>query len=204
MAEMLDRDRVSSPERKKIYYSTMLHESERLSHLVENILDFARMEQGRKQYNFTSGQIEETVEDAVETFRLQTENKDVHLDFQSAGNLPPITYDREAMEQIMHNLLDNALKYGGAKKRIHISVNGIEGLIVIKVRDWGIGIAKEEQGKIFNRFYRVGDELTGKVKGSGIGLTIVRQIVEDHHGKVTVKSKSGEGSTFTILLPIKS
>ncbi len=203
MAEMLDRDRVSSPERKKIYYSTMLHESERLSHLVENILDFARMEQGRKHYLMEAGQIEDTIAEAVETFRLQTEGKAVQLTFSAFDDLPSITFDREAMEQVMHNLLDNALKYGGEDKRIAVSLERSGGLILIKVRDWGLGIPKADQDKIFNRFYRVGDELTGKVKGSGIGLTIVRQIIEDHHGKVSVKSKSGEGSTFIISLPVK-
>ena len=203
MAEMLDRDRVSSQERKKLYYSTMLHESERLSHLVENILDFARMEQGRKQYQMEAGQIEDSIAEAVETFRLQTEGKKVQLTFDAPDDLPAITFDREAMEQVMHNLLDNALKYGGEQKRIAVSVERSGGLILIKVRDWGIGIPRTEQNKIFNRFYRVGDELTGKVKGSGIGLTIVRQIIEDHHGKVTIKSKSGDGSTFIISLPVK-
>ena len=203
MAEMLDRNRIKDNERKKVYYSTMLHESERLSHLVENILDFARMEQGRKKYKFDLAQIETTISEAVNTFRLQTEGKIMHLGFQVVGDLPQIRFDREALEQVMHNLLDNAFKYGGAEKHIDVIVERSGPWIIIKVKDSGIGISKRDQSKIFNRFFRAGDELTGRVKGSGIGLTIVQQIIEDHKGKITVKSKPGAGSSFTISLPIK-
>jgi len=103
---------------------------------------------------------------------------------------------------VVHNLIDNACKYSGESRTIEVQLYPKGNKIVISVRDQGVGIRKEDQEKIFSRFYRAGEELTQAVKGSGIGLTIVKQIVEAHQGEVTVESSPGKGSIFNVILPV--
>jgi signal transduction histidine kinase len=105
------------------------------------------------------------------------------------------------MEQVMHNLLDNACKYSGDSRKIEVQLLSRGNRVIISIKDYGIGIRKEDHDKIFSRFYRAGEELTQSVKGSGIGLTIVKQIVEAHNGEITVESSPGKGSTFSVKLP---
>jgi signal transduction histidine kinase len=117
-------------------------------------------------------------------------------------SLPDVVFDREAMEQVIHNLLDNACKYADESRTIEVQLFSKGSKIVISVRDQGVGIRQEDQDKIFSRFYRAGEELTPTVKGSGIGLTIVKQIVEAHKGDITVESSPGKGSIFNVTLPV--
>jgi two-component system, OmpR family, phosphate regulon sensor histidine kinase PhoR len=118
--------------------------------------------------------------------------------------LPPARIDAGAIAQSLSNLLDNAVKYSNGKKDITVSLRRVEDFVVISVTDQGIGIPRDEQQKIFDRFHRVGTGLVHDVKGSGLGLAIVRHIVEAHQGKVTVESRPGEGSTFSMHLPIET
>ena len=106
------------------------------------------------------------------------------------------------MEQIIHNLLDNACKYSGDSRKIDVKIVAKGNRVIISVRDFGLGIKKEDHDKIFSRFYRAGEELTQTVKGSGIGLTIVKQLVEAHNGEIMVDSEFGEGSAFIVSIPL--
>jgi signal transduction histidine kinase len=202
MAEMLVHGRVPTPERQQKYFTTILQQSERLSHLIDNILDFSRMEEGQKLFHFEKADIIPIVKDSVESFQNQTASQGFNISLSIPGPLPDIIFDREGMEQVMHNLLDNACKYSGNSRKIEVDLLSKGNRVIIGVRDYGIGIRKEDQDKIFSRFYRAGEELTQTVKGSGIGLTIVKQIVEAHHGEITVESSPGRGSTFTVRLPL--
>jgi signal transduction histidine kinase len=201
MAEMLVRGRVPSRERQQKYHTTILQQSERLSHLIDNILDFSKMEEGQKIFRFEKADITPLVKDAVESFQNLTADHGFHITLDISGPLPEISFDREAMEQVVHNLMNNACKYSGESRTIEVRLYPKGSKIVISVRDHGIGIRKEDQDKIFSRFYRAGEELSQTVKGSGIGLTIVKQIVEAHHGEVTVESSPGKGSIFNVILP---
>jgi signal transduction histidine kinase len=203
MAEMLVRDRVPSAERQRKYYTSILKQSERLSHLIDNILDFSKMEEGHKLFHFEKADIIPVVRDIVESFQQHTADQGFHINLAIPEPLPDVVFDREAMEQVMHNLLDNAYKYSGDSREIEVHLLSKGNKIIISVRDNGVGIRKEDHDKIFSRFYRAGEELTQTVKGSGIGLTIVKQIVEAHHGEITVESSPGKGSTFTVILPMK-
>ena len=202
MAEMLATGRISAPSKRKKYIETILQQSERLSHLIENILDFSRIEEGHKTMRFEHGDIIPVVKEMVESFQIFTADRGFRITLETPDSVPLIVFDREGISQVMHNLLDNAVKYSGDSKSVVVTISRKMERILIGVRDYGYGIRKEDQEKVFSRFYRAGDELTHNVKGSGIGLTIVRQIVEAHHGKVTVESALGKGSLFSVQLPI--
>jgi len=202
MAEMLVHNRVPSPERQQKYYSTILQQSERLSHLIDNILDFSKMEEGQKIFRFETADIAPFVKVMVESFQKLTADDGFQISLSMKEPLPDVLFDREAMEQVIHNLMDNACKYSGDSKSVEVQLYPKGSKIAISIRDHGIGIRKEDHGKIFSRFYRAGEELTQAVKGSGIGLTIVKQIVEAHQGEVTVESSPGKGSTFNVILPV--
>jgi signal transduction histidine kinase len=203
MAEMLVRDRVPSAERQRKYYTSILKQSERLSHLIDNILDFSKMEEGYKLFHFEKADIIPVLKDAVESFQQNIADKGFHINLAIPEPLPDVVFDREAMEQVIHNLLDNACKYSGDSREIEVDLLSKGNKIVISIRDYGIGIKKEDYDKIFSRFYRAGDELTQTVKGSGIGLTIVKQIVEAHNGTIDVESEVGKGSKVTVRLPLR-
>lgn len=201
MAEMLDQRRVPSPEREKEYYSVILQQSERLSRLVENILDFSRMEEGRKMFRFEKTDLVALLHHIRATFLDQLSGHDFDIRLIHSEPALPVMGDREALEQVFFNLLDNACKYSDDSRLIEVILeSGIKG-VSATVRDYGIGIPKTEQDKIFKRFYRVGDEFTQSVKGAGIGLTIVRRIVDAHDGKITIESSPGKGCAFIIDFP---
>jgi signal transduction histidine kinase len=203
MAEMLEGGRVSDKDRQLKYYSAMVQESERLSHLIDNILDFSKMEAGQKNFFFEKANLEGVVEEIVHSFQIHLADMDFEVEFILPVPVPDLFFDREAIKQVLQNLIDNACKYSGDSKKIEVSLtsNGSENIIT--VRDFGIGIKEEEQEKIFSQFYRAGDGLTQKVKGSGIGLTIVKQIVDAHQGHIDLVSEPGKGSTFIIALPLE-
>jgi signal transduction histidine kinase/tetratricopeptide (TPR) repeat protein len=203
MAEMLVHGRVPSPERQFKYHTTILQQSERLSHLIDNILDFSKMEEGQKIFHFEKDDITPVVKNIVGAFREQTAFQGYKISLEIPEPVPEVVFDREAMEQVLHNLLDNACKYSGDSREIEVQLLSKGKNVIINVRDHGIGIRKEDKDKIFSRFFRAGEELTPSVKGSGIGLTIVKQIVEAHNGTIEVESEPGKGSMFTVVLPLR-
>ena len=202
MAEMLVRSRVPSPEKQQKYYGTILQQSERLSHLIDNILDFSKMEEGQKVFRFENADIIPLVSDIVESFQEHTANERFQIKLEISESVPHVSFDCEAIEQVIYNLIDNACKYSGNSKTIEVKLFPKESDVVFSVRDYGIGIRKEEHDKIFSRFYRAGEELSQNVKGSGIGLTIVKQIIDVHQGEITVESSPDKGSIFTVRLPV--
>jgi signal transduction histidine kinase len=202
LAEMLQSGRVPSEERRQKYYDVLLEQSERLSLLTENVLNFAKMEEGRKEFIFEETDIKSLLEDLVSSIqeRVRHAGFDIRLDVENS--LPSIKADRDAIMQAVNNLIDNAIKYSGKMKRIEVKAYKEDQYLAVTVKDFGIGIQKEDRDKIFDRFYRGGDELTRTVKGSGLGLTLVKKIVEAHHGSVQIKSEPEQGSTFSIRLPL--
>lgn len=204
LSEMLHAGRVPSEERKQKYYDVLLKESERLSLLTENVLNFSRMEEGRKRFVFEKTNIGNLLRDIAAGFRdrLRSENFTIALDI--GPDLPEVSIDRDSFRQAVNNLIDNAVKYSGPSKRAVIRLRKQEGHLTVSVQDFGEGISPAEQKHIFDRFYRGGRELTRKVKGSGLGLTLVKQILTAHKGRIGVESLPGEGSTFTLWVPLKN
>lgn len=203
LAEMLQSGRVPSENRRQEYYDVLVEQSERLTLLIDNILDFAKIEEGRKKFNFQTLDLGSLLQQIVSVIQDQVRHKDFVIQLEIEKPLPAIKADRESMNQAITNLIDNAVKYSGEARNIIVRAFAEGQYLIITVKDFGIGIKKEEIDKIFERFYRGGDELTRTVKGSGLGLTLVKQIVEAHHGKIEVESEVGSGSTFTVRIPLR-
>jgi signal transduction histidine kinase len=203
-AELLRLGRVETPEKTREYGEYIETESRRLSQLINNILDFASIESGRKTYHFERCDLREVVCETLKTFgvRLRQSGFNIHLEGADVP-LPPARIDAGAVAQSLSNLLDNAVKYSNGKTDVTVALRRDGDWIVVSVTDQGIGIPRDEQRKIFDRFHRVSTGLVHDVKGSGLGLSIVRHIVDAHRGRVTVESRPGEGSTFSIHLPIE-
>jgi two-component system, OmpR family, phosphate regulon sensor histidine kinase PhoR len=181
---------------------TMLNaETERLTRRIERLLDWGRMEAGRKLYEFHEVEVRELVDEAIQAFPPARLGEDLELTIDVAPSLPTVLVDRHAIVDAIVNLLSNAHKYGGAPARVRLRANrGTKGEVEISVSDNGPGIARPEQRRIFDKFYRIDDRLSRRREGSGLGLAIVKHIVRAHHGRVTLDSSAGKGSTFTISL----
>jgi signal transduction histidine kinase len=202
-AETLEMGRLTSPEKYQEYYRIIRKESERLTSLINNILDFSRIEAGRKEYDFRETDMRELVHNTLDSYRYQIEQNGFQFE-EKIDEVPPLRVDREAMARSLLNLVNNALKYSQDRKFIGVNLYRDNGSVKLEVVDQGIGIPHQEQQKIFEKFYRVGDPLVHNTKGSGLGLSLVRHIVQAHGGDVSVDSAPGQGSKFTIALPVKS
>jgi signal transduction histidine kinase len=201
-SEILELGRVNSEEKKTEYYRIIRHESLRLNKMIDNILDFSKIEAGRKAYVFAEGDMAEVIEHVLSSYRYQIVNQGFDVQTNLQPDLPPVLIDRDAMEQAISNLLDNAIKYSRDVKQLSITTERRGSELSIEIADRGIGIPRTEQPKVFEKFYRVGTGLVHDVKGSGLGLSLVKHIVEAHHGSISVESEVGKGSRFTILLPL--
>jgi len=200
-AETLEMGRLKAPEKFQEYYQIIRKESERLTALINNILDFSRIEAGRKEYDFRETDLRELVANTLESYRYQIEQHGFTLE-EKIDAVPPMRVDREAVARSLVNLVNNALKYSQDHKYIGVNLYRENGAVKLEVIDHGIGIPNREQEKIFEKFYRVGDPLVHNTKGSGLGLSLVRHIAQAHGGEVSVDSAPGQGSKFTITLPV--
>jgi signal transduction histidine kinase len=184
------------------YLDTILHESERLSRLVDNVLDFGNIERGKKSYRFRPVRLDEVVEGAARTIQYPLDRAGFVLDVDVEHDLPPVAGDSDALQQAILNLLTNAMKYSGESRQIRMSLDRKDGHARIQVQDRGIGIATADQARIFDRFYRVTTRENQHIPGAGLGLTLASHIVKAHDGTLEVQSTPGAGSTFTIQLPL--
>jgi signal transduction histidine kinase len=201
-AETLEMGRLTSPEKYHEYYCIIRKESERLTALINNILDFSRIEAGRKEYDFRETDLRELVRNTLDSYRYQIEQNGFTYE-ERIEEVPQVRVDREAVARSLVNLVNNAIKYSQERKYIGVNLYRENGSVKLEVIDHGIGIPSQEQPKIFEKFYRVGDPLVHNTKGSGLGLSLVRHIVRAHGGEVLVDSAPGEGSKFTIALPVQ-
>jgi signal transduction histidine kinase len=200
--EYMRLGRVEKPEKIREYGEYIEAESRRLTQLINNILDFSKIESAEKKYKFAETDVITLVCETVAAFGMPLREQGVNIAFHAPDRpVPPLMLDKDAIAQVLMNLLDNAVKYSGEKKEIDVAVTARANDVLIAIRDRGIGIAASEQKKIFDKFYRVSSGLVHDVKGSGLGLAIVTHVVRAHGGRVEVTSSPGQGSTFTMVLP---
>jgi signal transduction histidine kinase len=203
-AETLELGRVRTPDRAQEYYRIINGESKKLTRLIENILDFSRMEAGLRPYRMEPADLSESVNKVLARMETQFSQGNFTVTPKIQPDLPRILADQGAAEQAIENLIANAMKYSGDAKNIEIEAKRANGHIVVSVTDHGIGISRREQGRIFRKFYRVQQELGGGPQGTGLGLAIVDHTMRGHGGFVRVESEPDTGSTFSLHFPIPS
>jgi len=203
-AETLELGRITTKDKKQEYYRIIRKESERLTALINNILDFSRIEAGHKEYEFRPTDIGDLVRKTLDSYRYQIEQQGFAFEESIAPDLPPVRIDREAIARALVNLVNNALKYSADEKFLGVKLYRASSSVKLEVSDHGIGITRREQSKIFEKFYRTGDPLVHNTKGSGLGLSLVRHITQAHGGDIAVESTPGKGSKFILSLPLAS
>ena len=201
--EMLANGRTKSPEQAHDYAEIIWRESVRLGRLIDNVLDFAKIERGMGVYEFADdADIAEVVDRAIELSGRRVAAAEMTLEVELEPDLPFVRLDGNAFTLAVMNLIDNAVKYAVDGKKIAVSLRRDGDRVVLAVRDWGPGIDPDEQERIFERFYRAKAVRLKPIRGSGIGLALVQHIARAHGGDVVVESAPDRGSTFSIWLPV--
>lgn len=201
-AETLEMGRVKSEEKKQEYYTIISKETHRLSGIVNKILNFSQTEAGKKSLHIESVNLTREIHQILKTYDFHLKNKGFEYHFQEKPDLN-VMADKEALTEIIINLVDNAIKYSAANKRIEITLGTEEDFGWIAVKDYGVGISKADQQHVFDKFYRVSSGNLAKSQGTGLGLSLVKQLIEQQNGKISVTSDLGNGSTFTIYFPLE-
>lgn len=202
--ETLQRKENLTDEERKECYEIITKESERLSHLINNVLDFSRIEMGRKEFVFKKTNLAAVIRNTLESYTYHLEKKGFTIETDIASDIPEMIIDGEAIASVLVNLLSNAMKYSPKKKEVVVKLMRDGENAVLQVKDKGMGISPEEIPKIFQRFYRSQNITASETGGSGLGLTLVKHIIEAHGGRIQVESEPGEGSIFSVILPLSN
>ncbi len=202
LVDTLMARRYRTEEQLQDYLRLISKENQRLSHLIENFLTFSRLERGKQRFRFEDLQPESIVADAVNALKDKLESPQCDFEAQIEPDLPRVRGDSDSLTAVLVNLLENACKYTETEKRIHLRAYPNGRQVCFEVKDNGIGLSRSEVRRVFDRFYQVDQSLTRKRSGCGLGLSIVQSIVRAHGGSVEVESQPGQGSTFTVRLPV--
>jgi len=202
ITEALEDGRIPDPGRLTDSYHALSRATGRLQRLVDDLLDFRRMESGAVEYRMKVVDAADTVRKVVEEFRKEVEDRGFRLHVHVDGAVR-IQADEGALSRALWNLLDNAAKYSGDSHDIDVWLEHGGTQVEVSVKDRGIGIPPEERAQLFDRFYRAENAKRAGIQGTGIGLAMVAQIAAAHGGKISVMSELGRGSTFTMSLPVE-
>jgi len=201
--ETLDTGIVTDERKRREFYSIIRKESERLTHLINNVLDFSRMDTGVKEYNLEEADLIEIVRSSLEAYKFHIRDLGFEIESELLGELVMPKIDKDAISQALLNLLSNAVKYSEDRKYIRVEVHKDSTSALISVTDHGVGISKEQLKRIFDKFYRVPTTKAKKTRGSGLGLTLAKHIIEAHGGRIEAESEVGKCSKFTIRIPLQ-
>ncbi len=206
IGDSLRLGRVPDDERKMKYFDILSRESRRLTALIDNVLDFSRIDSGRKQYAFGRHNPREIAESLMETYRPHLEEKGFVIRFEApeASHVPVIRLDPAAYSLVLVNLLDNAEKFSDDRKGIDVRIAVESDMVVTEVADRGIGVPDADRSHIFERFHRSAEAVQRQIRGTGIGLSLVRHVAEAHGGTVAVRPREGGGSVFSLRLPVNA
>jgi signal transduction histidine kinase len=204
-AELLGEGRVKDENKQRNYLGTIINESQRLTRLVNNVLDFSRLEQGRKKYNTDNVSPAEVVRSVldIQRPRLEEAGFEVATDLTDAVGLH-IRTDRDALEQVLLNLIDNALKYAADGHWLGVRITRTDNFLKLIVSDRGPGVPSDQTEKIFEMFHRVDDSITARLPGAGLGLSIARRLLRDQDGDLYYESNLPQGASFVASLPLIS
>ena len=202
--EMLASDRVPSEEKRRHYLDIIVRESERLTALIENVLDFARLEGGKASYEFVDADLAAVVRRALVAYRVRLVSERPALRVEVAAAITPTPVDERAMHLLLFNLLDNAFKYAADGDEVIVRLAEADGRVTLEVEDRGPGIDPEDARRIFERFFRGRSAQHTKARGTGIGLSLVKHIARAHGGVVSVRAARPRGSVFTVTLPLRA
>lgn len=203
LTEILLERRITTEERRETYYQAMARQTERLRRLVESLLDFGRMEAGASPYHMELVDACALIRSVVEQFEQEAARNGYHVELELNGFAATIAADRDALTNVLWNLLDNAVKYSPQCRTVWVNVERGPKYLSIHVRDRGLGIPPAEQREVFRKFVRGAAAKQERIPGTGIGLAMVRHILSAHDGDIQLESQPGEGSTFTVLLPVE-
>jgi signal transduction histidine kinase/tetratricopeptide (TPR) repeat protein len=203
-AETMRMGRSRNPQTQAEYLDTIINESERLTRLLNNVLDFSKIGQGKKIYRPEKTSLYEIIRSAAKAVEYPLSQQGFTLKVRTEEGIPEAYVDKDAIKQALLNLLSNAMKYSGDSRDITLSLRKGKGGARIVVRDFGIGIAPQEKEQIFEKYYRISSPENERIVGTGLGLAMVAHIVRAHGGRIELDSRPGEGSTFSILFPLES
>ena len=201
LVERLQEGKVKNPVKMDEYYSMISQGTEKLIRLVNNILDSSKIDEGKIEYDFVETDIGLLIAQIIKNFTRDSSQKRTRIQSFIQSDIPPVSIDRDTMTQAFINLIDNAVKFSIGGRDIKIIAEGKANHVVVKFKDQGIGIHPDETNKIFNKFYQGRNTPKQASTGTGLGLALVKHIVEDHGGKIFVESQIGKGSTFSMILP---
>ena len=186
------------------YFSIIAQDTDKLTRLVNNLLDFSKIEEGKKEYTFADTDFVPIVTEQVERFKKELTQEGPEIWLEIAGEIPTLRADADALSRALANLLGNARKFTPPGKTIRVRLAADSENVVLEVEDEGIGIPPDETDKVFEKFFQGRNALAQSTRGTGLGLTLVRHIVEAHGGKIFVESRLGQGSTFSMIIPLRS
>jgi signal transduction histidine kinase len=202
-SELLAEGRVSEEGRRREYLGIIGAETARLTRLINNVLDFARLERGEKKYAFAACDFRMLVRETIESYRPQLESAGFKVSCELPGTPMELKCDRDALAQVLLNLISNAEKYSSGQKEIHVRLSAASRVAELEVMDRGIGVPAGCEERIFEQFFRAHDSLSSGIQGSGLGLTLARQIVRAHGGEISYHPRDGGGSSFRVVLPLE-
>ena len=202
LTELLAQGRIQDESRRRVYFDVLAKETSRLHRLVEDLLDFGRMDAGRRRYQFETIDLSRLVEDAISEYHREADANGHRIEFAAHSGRLTVDADHEALNRVIRNLLENAVKYSPDAVIVWVETTRDGHTALLRVRDEGIGVPPEEQSRIFEKFVRGEAAKRACIQGTGIGLSMVKEIVGAHHGRVTLQSDVGRGSTFIVQLPL--